>query len=177
MPQKKDKATEPTEMEATVLGALWQKGPCTAYAIRKEFMESLSPRWSGSSGAIYPLLKRMELGGLVDAMATNRGKRKQRDYRITKKGLTVFRRWLRNLKPEVDAALMHDPLRSKLFFIDAMTNDQARTFVKKAMEELKGQIGGFHKFSAHNTVAGRNMLLVTKARIKWLEEVLDQMEI
>ena len=116
MSQKTDVIKEPTEMEAAVLGAIWQKGPCTAYSIRKEFLESVSPRWSGSAGAIYPLLQRLEQIGFVESKVNNRGKRNQRDYVISSKGLTVFRRWLRNLHPENDTKLIHDPLRSKMFF-------------------------------------------------------------
>jgi len=163
-------------MEAAVLGALWHHGPCTAYAIRKEFMESPSPRWSGSAGAVYPLLERMERIKLVRSNVNRRGKRKQRDYEISSKGLVVFRRWLRNLKPDLDVALMHDPLRSKLFFLDALTANQARTLVEEALDGLRNQLSSFQGYAEQNPIVGRNMLLVTQARIEWLKEVLKTMK-
>ena len=72
-------AEEPTELEAAVLGVIWQQGPCTAYAIRREFQTSDSPRWSGSAGATYPLLRRLEKLELIKSTENRRGKRKQRD--------------------------------------------------------------------------------------------------
>ena len=49
-----------SELEGAVLGVIWQEGPCTAYTIRKQFVASPSPQWSGSAGAIYPLVRRLE---------------------------------------------------------------------------------------------------------------------
>ena len=36
-------AGEPTELEGCVQGVVWQQGPCTAYTIRKVFLDSPSP--------------------------------------------------------------------------------------------------------------------------------------
>lgn len=184
MSRNSDVTKELTEMEAAVLGALWQNGPCTAYLIRKEFLESVSPRWSGSAGAIYPLLKRMERIGFVESRINNRGKRSQRDYEISNTGLTVFRRWLRNLNPEADAGLLHDPMRSKLFFLDAISKAQAERLVRSALAELREQLRQFEsdceavsdrKNSAAH-LAARNTLLLTNARVVWLEEVLQSIK-
>jgi DNA-binding PadR family transcriptional regulator len=54
-------------LEGCVLGILWERGPCTAYAARKVLRESPSPYWSGSAGAVYPLLARLEGRRLVRA--------------------------------------------------------------------------------------------------------------
>ena len=58
MARQKSSRTDTTELEAAVLGVVWQDGPCTPYAIRQHFLESPAPRWSGSAGAIYPLVRR-----------------------------------------------------------------------------------------------------------------------
>ena len=41
-----------TELEGAVLGTIKQKGPCTPYAVRREFRSSLTPYWSGSAGNV-----------------------------------------------------------------------------------------------------------------------------
>jgi hypothetical protein len=44
-----------SEIEGCVLGLLAVDGPATPYAIRKVFLESPNPQWSGNAGTIYPL--------------------------------------------------------------------------------------------------------------------------
>jgi hypothetical protein len=45
-----------SELEAAVLGLVWSDGPCTAYAVRRTVQNSLSTQWSGSAGAVYPVV-------------------------------------------------------------------------------------------------------------------------
>src|SRR5262245_13459166 len=45
-----------TELEGTALGVIWAGQPCTPYRVRRVFLDSPSPSWSGSAGAIYPLI-------------------------------------------------------------------------------------------------------------------------
>src|SRR6476659_7226575 len=54
-----------TELEQCVLGVIWRDGPMTAYEIAALFTKSLSPYWSGSAGAIYPVVQRLRKRGLV----------------------------------------------------------------------------------------------------------------
>ncbi len=56
-----------TELESTVLGVVWLRGPCTAYVIRQEFLASSSSYWTASTGAIYPVLRRLEGAGMIRA--------------------------------------------------------------------------------------------------------------
>ena len=37
-----------------------ENGPATPYAVRKDFLDSPTPQWSGSAGTIYPLVARMQ---------------------------------------------------------------------------------------------------------------------
>ncbi len=52
-----------SELEAVVLGLVWSDGPCTAYAVRRTVQASLSAQWSGSAGAVYPAVARLEQRG------------------------------------------------------------------------------------------------------------------
>ncbi|HZE88705.1 MAG TPA: PadR family transcriptional regulator, partial [Verrucomicrobiae bacterium] len=65
-----------SELEGATLGVVWSEQPCTPYAIRRVFQTSPSPFWSGSAGAIYPLVERLETRGLVRAEATMTGRRR-----------------------------------------------------------------------------------------------------
>ena len=61
-----------SELEAVVLGLVWSDGPCTAYAVRRTVQASLSAQWSGSAGAVYPAVARLEGPGTADLHAVGR---------------------------------------------------------------------------------------------------------
>src|SRR5215470_17811250 len=63
----KKSAAALTELEGCVLGMIALRGPCTPYAVRREFQESPSQYWSASAGAVYPLVVRMLRRRLVHA--------------------------------------------------------------------------------------------------------------
>ena len=180
--QRKDKSSA-TELEAAVLGVVWRDGPCTPYAIRQHFRESLTPRWSGSAGAIYPLVRRLESRGLVRSKSSARGKREQRDYRITPRGVTAFRQWLKTPPGPTDATLIHDPLRTRVLFLAALPRAQARSIISDAVDSLRReelQVKEACRKSANDKcpflhLAARNALLLTRVRIRWLIEVQEEL--
>ena len=104
-----------SELEGCVLGHLWKHGPCTAYAVRKEMLDSPSSQWSGSAGAIYPLLERLERRRLVSARKASRGKRAGWLYALTPTGHERLLEWLGPpLAPDV-VSIAVDPLRTRVF--------------------------------------------------------------
>ena len=172
-----------TELEAAVLGVVWQDGPCTPYAIRQHFRESRAPRFSGSAGTIYPLVRRLEARGLVASKHGARGKRAKRDYRITSSGTAMFRQWLRVPPGPNDSALVHDPLRTRVLFLAALPRDEARLFVSNALDALRRELPQAMeacRTSAKDKrpfshFAARNALLLTRARIRWLIETQKEL--
>lgn len=175
--------TDTTELEAAVLGVVWQEGPCTCYAIRQHFLESRSPRWSGSAGAIYPLVRRLETRGLVRSSSSTRGRRAQRDYRTTRLGMAAFKQWLRRPLAQGNATLIHDPLRTRVLFLSAIPHEEALSFVSDALETLRRTLKQAQQDCRKNPAsedkfahfAAKNALLVTQARVKWLVEVQSQL--
>ena len=55
-----------TEIEGAILSEIEHRGNTTAFRVRRAFELSPSIEWSGSSGAIYPAIKRLRDRGLVD---------------------------------------------------------------------------------------------------------------
>src|SRR3954451_8504709 len=82
-----------TELEGCVLGLVWANGPCTPYTLRKEFLNSPSPDWSGSAGAIYPLIERLEKRKLIRSAQHADGLRLSKRYELTASGLSKLRLW------------------------------------------------------------------------------------
>src|SRR5882724_11662398 len=100
-----------SELEGAVLGHVWANGPCTAYFIRRIFLDPQSPYWSGSAGAIYPLVKRLGAGGLIRSIEQMTGLKPSKGYVLTAAGRKSLHGWLRPLKDLVVGA-PPDPLRT-----------------------------------------------------------------
>lgn len=96
-----------TELEGSVLALIGGDTPVTGYALTRMTAESPSEYWSGSAGAVYPLVKRMAERGLVLAEFGNQGKRPRTSYSLTKSGRSALKRWL--LDSQRAAGLGFDP--------------------------------------------------------------------
>jgi DNA-binding PadR family transcriptional regulator len=169
---------EATELEGCVLGIVWAWGPCTAYVIRKVFLDSLSPYWSGSAGAIYPLVARLEGRGLLVSRAEPRGGKSRRELTITPEGVATLHTWLLPL-PEWTGPVPVDPVRTRMFFLGALSPAEQEAFLADAEAKARGAAEALRK--EHETHvqkaevwearATRGAVRVQEARIKWLAEV------
>src|SRR5215510_939473 len=117
-----------SELEGCVLGHLWKHGPSTAYSIRKEMLDSPSSHWSGSAGAIYPLLERLERRGLVVSRQAARGDRRVCSYGQTSLGSRHFLRWLGPPLEREVVSIAVDPLRTRIHFLGALTPRRRAAF-------------------------------------------------
>ncbi|MCP4247832.1 MAG: PadR family transcriptional regulator [bacterium] len=168
-----------TELEQVVLGIVWKKGPCTAYAVRREFAASPSSHWTGSAGAIYPLVRRLERAGYLQSTAGTQGRRPRRTYTITRRGTTCLRRWIAPPLPEHAAAITYDPLRSRMYFLAALKPADRRRFLADAKQALRRQLrvveaecDRYQRLGdtySHLAMTGARHIML--ARIAWLTEV------
>jgi DNA-binding PadR family transcriptional regulator len=166
----------PTELEGCVLGIVWSRGPCSAYVARRVFLDSPSPYWSGSAGAVYPLLARLEVRGLVRAQAHSAGRRASRRFVLTPLGRRMLERWLGPPLPAWILGIPMDPLRTRMGFLGALpaprqalflaeAEKHARVHLESARKELAGTraAGGlFDQFVSVGAVAS------LEARLAWL---------
>jgi DNA-binding PadR family transcriptional regulator len=169
MPRKTRPRIRLTELEAVVLGVVGRDGPCTPYAIRRLFADSPAPRWSGSAGAIYPLIRRLQRRGLVTSVEERRGTRSRRRYRLTRAGQAKFRDWLRR-PDENETALPHDPWRTRLWFFRSLPPAEARRQLERAAEAMQIHLRRLRvdarKFSADKDLFG---YLATRAAVRTME--------
>ena len=168
-----------TDLELTVLGIVWKKAPCTAYAIMREFAGSPTSYYRGSAGSIYPLVHRLEKRGHLTSAAGARGRRPHVTYELSRKGLAAMRRWLMPPLPEAATAITFDPLRTRAYFLRALTADQRLAFVAHAQEQLCAHVEVVEAERARyreekdvfSLLAADGSLHVIRARIAWLEEL------
>jgi DNA-binding PadR family transcriptional regulator len=115
-----------TELEGAALGVVVRDGPCTSYAVKKLFLGSPSEFWSGSAGAIYPLIRRLEERGLVVSEKGSTGRRERLLYRVTSAGRREFLHWLSDA--ERAAGMGFDPLRTRLVFLHLLPQPERGRF-------------------------------------------------
>ena len=168
-----------TELEGTVLGVVWARQPCTPYQVRREFLESPSPYWSGSAGAIYPLMARLEAAGLVASVAHATGARQSRLYRVTPTGRRRLRRWVapRDIIPLV--GVPPDPLRTRLAFMGVLPAAERRAYLESiaaglarlvALEEA--ETAARRRADPDFATMARGAIALQKTRLAWLRGVL-----
>ena len=163
-----------------VLGLVWVDGPCTAYAVRRTVQASLSTQWSGSAGAVYPAVARLEQRGLIRLRAQSTGRRRSQALEITVKGTRVLADWL---GPPVDSAALGippDPLRTRLRFLELLPPARQSSFLDEAIEAVEAGVRRVRADVLRSTRAGessfkiamaRGALHATRARLRTLREL------
>jgi DNA-binding PadR family transcriptional regulator len=167
---------ELTELEGSVLGVVWEQGPCTAYVIRKVFVDSPSPYWSGSAGAVYPLLARLERRGLVRSRAHRVGRRASRRFAVTPPGLRQLKRWLGPPFADWILGVPMDPLRTRLSFLAALPAAQRAAFLAEAEKKVlayfrlaKREVARTRADSdVYSQLVAKGVLGSLRARLAWL---------
>ena len=156
-----------------MLGLLWKRGPCTAYAVRRGLARSPSSHWSGSAGAVYPLLERLEARGLVRSRRADTGDREGWSCALTPAGKRAFLAWLGPpFGPEV-LALQADPLRTRAHFLGALTARRRAAFFAQArlqLERVLAELRAWRKGDEFDRASLRAAIRVTRARRAWLDE-------
>jgi len=117
-----------TDLEGAALAEVASRGTATSYVISQSFARSPSEYWSGSAGAVYPLIKRLAARGLLAPNAAAAGKRQRIDYAITEEGRAALEEWL--LDAQRAAGMGFDPLRTRLGHLHLVTPSQRQTFLK-----------------------------------------------
>ena len=169
-----------SEIEGCVLALVSVEGPATPYALRKVFLDSPNPQWSGSAGTIYPLIARLLRRRLIRSKACLTGKRRGQIISLTPAGSRAVRDWIAVPIPEWVAGVPPDPLRTRIRFIGAVNANQQRAFLRDAHQRLEQHLraveadcerrrkgGGFQYLMA------RGALLSMQSRCAFLSEVAD----
>lgn len=122
-----------TDLEGATLAAIAIRGDATGYVIARVFADSPSEFWSGSSGAVYPLIRRLVMRGMLSASAGATGKRKQVNYALTREGQAAMEEWLLDAKRA--AGLGFDPLRTRLTYLHVVSPKRRAKFLAAVRAE------------------------------------------
>jgi DNA-binding PadR family transcriptional regulator len=116
-----------TDLEGAALAEIAGRGTATSYVVAQAFAQSPSEFWSGSAGAVYPLVKRLAGRGLLEPSHAATGKRQRLDYRVTPDGRVALEEWL--LDAHRAAGMGFDPLRTRLVHLHLVAPARRRAFL------------------------------------------------
>jgi DNA-binding PadR family transcriptional regulator len=174
-----------TELEGCVLGVIGARGPCTPYAVRREFQASPSQHWSASAGAIYPLIQRLRRRRWIRLEGKTGDGRKGKLYVLTAAGRQVLRGWLGPPSTPFAISVPLDPVRDRVGFLGMLPPLDQAAFVTDALERLRAHLLEIDRYAAQTRAAGdvfeemvsdgaRRMV---EARIAWLGDVAQRLGI
>lgn len=167
-----------TDLEYTVLGNVWKKGECSGYEVLREFKHSTAAYYKSREGAIYPLLARLERRGLIRGRRDRRGRQARRLYTITQEGLRQLRAWLRGPIPDADATVPPDLIRTRIYFLGAVTPGERRAMLRTAAKKVEHELAANRaklkqsrdEGNLFGELALEGIILVMRARLKWLRK-------
>lgn len=162
-------AVDLTEMEGLALGLVKQMQPVSAYALATTFSSSPSSYWSGSAGAVYPLVRRLEKAGLLLGEKSQTGKRKSTLYSLSKSGEVAFTAWLLDAERAVNPGF--DPLRSRLTMLQLVPARARSSFLAKVERKLtEQQKAGLPEGRASERFRGIHKSWLSH-RLRWLKDI------
>jgi len=167
-----------------VLGIVWKMGPMTPYAIRREFLTSPTPHFSGSAGAVYPLVRRLAERGSLSSESADEDRRGACLYRITPRGRCELREWLTPPLEDADVGAGFDPVRARVYFLESLTPGARRRLLKDAGEASRRKLSELRadelRYEESGDVCSRMASIgvrrAIEARIGWLEEAAREFE-
>lgn len=165
------------DLEYVVLGVVWRDQPCTAYAVRMVFRSSLSAHWSGSAGAIYPLIRRLEGRRLLTSTQRSGDGRGTRLYRISPQGRRRLADWLKPPLPDAAELMPLDPLRVRFAFIETLPPQQQKAAAADAQRRIRNQLTSIRQHARQARAESdrrywlhRGAELGAQAQLRWLDE-------
>lgn len=164
-----------TELEGAILSEIHHRSAGTAFKVRKAFQTSPSLEWSGSSGAVYPAIRRLSSQGLIrsepQAMA-----RKTNILSLTSDGVARLNAWIGDADRAGGLGL--DPFRLRSGLWAHLPPNDRETGLKALLVVVRQGISDLEGYRSDlDRVEQRRVDLaisLQKARALWLEEELGQ---
>lgn len=135
-----------TPLDYALLGLLCQS-PQSGYDLRKIFETMALGNYSGSPGAIYPALQRLEREGLIEGeVDATTALRPKKVFRPTKAGRKTLRDWLARDIDREDVERRIDELLLRFAFHWVLDSKTAtRRFLENLVSEVENYVGELNR--------------------------------
>ncbi len=167
-----------TNLESVALAHLWRTGAMTAHELRVAFADSSAGRYSGSAGAIYPLVRRLEAAGYVRGREDANGAQKKKLYDITKAGRKAVEDWIFAMAPA--EMFPDDPIRTRFQYAYLLgKKDRSRWLAaaKDAVDHLDASVKSEYALDEYQSASDqhvlRGILATNRVRRRWLTQAQD----
>ena len=168
-----------TTLAYALLGLI-QRTPLSGYALMRTFQTTPMGQYSGSPGAVYPALRKLETAKLIRGQIQERSSlRPRRVYRLTPRGRTALRRWL---EPEVapeDVERREPELMLRFALMEGVVPEEdVRRFLTSFARAIDQYIERLEPFleapgmSTHSTLALEGGLDGLRGRATWARRAL-----
>src|SRR5215212_2788306 len=174
-------------MKYPILGFLTDR-PMHGYELKRALSPALPLERRVNDGVLYPLLRRMEAGGLI------KGRRERGDsgrervvYQATARGRQEFAAWLGSDADEHDEVtydfLVGHPFLTKCLFFERLPVEQVAEKLADQLDESVRKVGEFKRIRRGMTDRGVATHRVDvldlgiaqqQARVRWLRRMLDK---
>lgn len=175
------KKNTPTVLGYALLGLLHQE-PSSGYDLRKIFELTPMAHFSGSPGAIYPALRRLEQQSLIlGSVDRTHALRPRQIFRPTTAGKKIFRTWLACKLQRSDVVWNIDELKLRFAFHNFLNKNAATrdfllsfaTEVSSYAKDLQQQLRAFPPGAPINgRLALESGIEVYKAHGRWARKAL-----
>lgn len=163
-----------TELEGAILSEIHHRGAETAFKVRKAFLASPSLEWSGSSGAVYPAIRRLSAQGLIRGEAQNSA-RKGSSLTLTTSGVSALNDWICDLHRAAGLGL--DPFRLRSGLWQELPAAVRLKQLARLLVVLQTDIAGLEAYGAGLDRVERRRVDLSigqqKARALWVEAELS----
>jgi len=135
-----------TPLDYALLGLL-EQAPRSGYDLRKIFETMALGSYSGSPGAIYPALRRLEQLGLIEGeVDATKALRPKKVFRPTRIGEETLRRWLARDIEREDVVRRLDELMLRFAFHAALGSRRAtRHFLEAFLNGVDGYLAELNR--------------------------------
>jgi DNA-binding PadR family transcriptional regulator len=166
---------ELTDLEGHVLAYFAAGRADSAYKVMRIFQTSPVSGLSGSSGAIYPIVKRLRKRGLLAAEPVEQSARKAERVTCTQAGHEAARRWVLTLRPADFFPV--DPLRTKLSFLSLASSQEQLGWLCAASESIVERLAEIDQYGQgrsgiHDSLALDGARRTLQARHAWLQAAI-----
>lgn len=172
---------KPTLLDFAILGLL-QEEPLTGYGIRKIFEETALGNYSSSPGTIYPALKRLQKGMLIESVVKKTSSKSS--FQITKNGILMLKNWF--LKPieKVEVEKKMDELLLRFAFMEKLIDKDHRINYLKSLSTILNlyinELEAYYKMESekmplHGKLAFQYGIDSNKTALNWCKKATSQL--
>jgi DNA-binding PadR family transcriptional regulator len=158
-----------TELEGAVLSEIHHRGALTAFKVRKAFQDSPSIEWSGSSGAVYPAIRRMTDNGLIQEMRMAQA-RKVNHLSLTQAGIDSLTQWIVAPGRAVNVGL--DPFRLRAGLWPHLSPEVRKAGLQRVKGEIEAEIVHLRAYLETLDLVERRRvelsIILQETRLQWL---------